>query len=137
MQCLRIILGISMWDIKRNTTIRKLARMPRMSTILSQRRLRLLGHLACIDDHCLPKKLLVSAPAGGSRAVGGQTLRWNDLISRDLRESGTLMKTSLFTFFFNLFIVFFSAHSCTCYSTLSFCFLNKPFFIFICILHLM
>ena len=59
-----------------------------MSTILSQRRLRLLGHLARMDDHRLPKKLLVSAPAGGSRAVGGQKLRWNDLISRDLRESG-------------------------------------------------
>ena len=29
-----------------------------------------------------------SCLSGGSRAVGGQKLRWNDLISRDLRESG-------------------------------------------------
>ena len=87
-QCLRIILGISMWDMKRNTTIRKLAILPRMSTILSLSRQRLLGLLARLDDHRLPKKLIVSAPAGGSRSVGGQNLRWNDLISKDLIESG-------------------------------------------------
>ena len=36
-------------------------------------------------DHCLSKQLLVSAMVGGQQAPGGQKLRWNDLVSRDLR----------------------------------------------------
>ena len=36
----------------------------------------------------LPKKLLVSAPYGGSRRAGGQKLRWNDLLSKDLKKCG-------------------------------------------------
>ena len=77
-----------MWDMERNTIIRKLAQLPRLYTILSQRKMRLLGHLVRMDDHRLPKELIVSAPAGGRRAVGGQKLRWDNLISRNLRERG-------------------------------------------------
>ena len=83
-RCLRIILGISIRDMKRNTTIRKLAKQQRISSILSQRRLRFLGHLSRMGDHRLPKQLLVSALVGGQRAPGGQKLRWNDLVSRYL-----------------------------------------------------
>ena len=71
---------------QRNTTMRKLAKQRRISSILSQHRLRLLGHLVRMNDSRLPKKLLVSAPAGGSRSAGGQRRRWNDIVSRDLRE---------------------------------------------------
>ena len=78
MRCLRIILGISLRENKRNTTIRKLARQQRLSSVLSQRRLRLLGHLSRMDDNRVPKQLLVCAPIGGSRTAGGQKLRWND-----------------------------------------------------------
>ena len=88
MRCLRIILRVSIWDKKRNTSIRKMAQQQRVSSIVSQRRLRLLGHIVRMDDHRLPKQLLVSAPYGGSRAVGGQKSRWNDLVQRDLRQCG-------------------------------------------------
>ena len=84
-RCLRIILGISIRDMKRNTTICKLVKQQRISSILSQRRLRFLGHLSRMGDHRLPKQLLVSALVGGQRAPGGQKLKWNDLVSRDLR----------------------------------------------------
>ena len=68
MRCLRMILR----DRKRNTTICKLAKQQRISSMLTQCRLRLLGHLAQMDDGCLPKQLLVNAPADGRHAVGGQ-----------------------------------------------------------------
>ena len=90
MRCLRIILGVSVRDMKRNTTIRKMAKQQRLSSVLMQRRLRLLGHLSRMDDNRLPKQLLVCAPVGGSRAVGGQKYRWNDLVTRDLTKCGML-----------------------------------------------
>ena len=85
-RCLRIILGISIRQKKRHTTIRKMAKQQRVSTILAQRRLRFLGHLSQMPDHRLPKQLLVSAPVGGKRVVGGQKRRWNDAIATDLNR---------------------------------------------------
>ena len=88
MRCLRIILSISVWDMKRHTTIRKLAHQHRLSSLLSSRHLRFLGHIVRMPDSRLPKQLLVCALTGGARSVGGQKCRWNDLIQRDLVRSG-------------------------------------------------
>ena len=88
MRCLRIILGISVWDMKRNTVIRKLAHQQRLSSLLSARRLRFLGHISRMPDSRIPKQLLVCAPIGGARSVGGQKCRWNDLAQRDLVRCG-------------------------------------------------
>ena len=87
-RCLRVILGISLWERKRSTTIRKIGRQQRVSASLMGRRLRFLGHLHRLPDHRLPKKLLVCAPVSGKRHAGGQKLRWNDLLVRDLRQCG-------------------------------------------------
>ena len=86
MRCLRAILGVSLWDRKRDTSIRKTAHLQRVSTMLIQRRLRLLGHITRMDKGRLPRKLLVCAPTQGRRSVGGQKKRWNDLVQRDLRS---------------------------------------------------
>ena len=88
MRCLRIILGISVRNMKRHTTICKLAHQHRLSSLLSSRRLRFLGHIARMPDSRLPKQLLVCALTGGARSAGGQKCRWNDLIQRDLVRSG-------------------------------------------------
>ena len=88
MKCLRIILRISVRDQQRNTSIRKKAKIPRLSTLLLQRRLRFLGHLIRLDDERLPKQLLVCTLSEGGRRPGGQKLRWNDLISQDLKRCG-------------------------------------------------
>ena len=88
MRCLRIILGVSILDKTCNTSIHKMAQQQQVSSMLSQRRLRLLGHVVHMDDHRLPKQLLVSVPYGGSWAVGVQKSRWNDLVQRDLRKCG-------------------------------------------------
>ena len=85
-RCLRIILGISVRQKKRHTTIRKMAKQQRISSILTQRRLRFLGHLSRMSEDRLPKQLLVSAPAGGKRTAGGQKRRWSDLVSNDLKQ---------------------------------------------------
>ena len=86
MSCSRIILRISLWNKQCNTTLRKLAKQHRASAILVQCRLRLLGHLTRMDNSCLPKKLLVFAPAGGNTCAGGHKCRWNDLVTRDLKD---------------------------------------------------
>ena len=88
MRCLCTILSISIRDNKRNTSIRKTARQQRVSTLLSQRRLRYAGHLARMDDSRLPRKLMVSALSSGKRTAGGQKCRWNDLLARDLKKIG-------------------------------------------------
>ena len=85
-RCLRIILGISVRQRKRHTTIRKMAKQQRISSILTQRRLRFLGHLSRMSEDRLPKQLLVSAPVGGKRTAGGQKRRWSDLVSNDLKQ---------------------------------------------------
>ena len=84
MHCLRIILGICIWDLQHNTTIHKLAHQQRLSSLLSAHHLCFLGHISRMPDSRLPKQLLVCAPIGGSRSVGGQKCHWNDLVQRDL-----------------------------------------------------
>ena len=85
-RCLRIILGISVREQKRHTTIRKMAKQQRISSILVQRRLRFLRHLSRMSNDRLSKQLLVSAPVGGKRTAGRQKRRWNDMVSSDLKE---------------------------------------------------
>ena len=86
MRCLRSILGVSLWDGQRDTSIRKFIRLQRISTMLTQRRLRLLGHITRMNEDRLPRKLLVCAPSQGRRSAGGQRMRWNDQVMRDLRS---------------------------------------------------
>ena len=83
MHCLRIILSISIWDNKCNTSIQKAAKQQRVSSFLSQCRLRFAGHLVRMSGNRLPRKLLVC-----SLPSGGQKCRWNDLLLRDLRKIG-------------------------------------------------
>ena len=87
-QCLRIILGFTVRQKKRHTTIRKMARQQRASSILVQRRLRFLGHLVRMPEERIPRQLLVYAPVGGKRAPGGQKRRWNDVVVEDLNQAG-------------------------------------------------
>ena len=86
MRCLHSILGVSLWDGQRDTIIRKSIRLQRISTMLTQRGLRLLGHITRMNEDRLPRKLLVCAPSQGRRSAGGQRMRWNDQVLRDLRS---------------------------------------------------
>ena len=86
MRCLRSILGVSLWDGQRDTSIRKSIRLQRISTMLTQRHLRLLGHITRMNEDRLPRKLLVCAPSQDRRSAGGQRMRWNDQVLRGLRS---------------------------------------------------
>ena len=49
-----------------------------VETIIKKRRLRLLGYLAGMESHCIPRQLL----QGRKRSVDGQKLRWVDFVMR-------------------------------------------------------
>ena len=72
---LRIILGVSVREKKRHTTMPKMRKQQRISSILSQCRLRFLWHLSRMPEDRLPRQLLVCAPADGKRSAGGQKRR--------------------------------------------------------------
>ena len=84
--CLWIILGVSVREKKHHTTMRKMAKQPRISSILSQRRLHFLGHLSRMLEDQLPRQLLVCAPVGDKHSAGGQKRRWNDVVASDLKQ---------------------------------------------------
>ena len=86
MRCLRIILGISVRQKQRNTDIRAKASIETVDTMIRKRRLRWLGHVARMEPHRIPRRLLVCKFIGGKRAVGGQKLRWVDFVMRDLKK---------------------------------------------------
>lgn len=43
----------------------------------------------------LPREFLVCRPDGGKWAVGGQKLRWNNGVSKDLKLCGLLVSAGL------------------------------------------
>ena len=88
MWCLRVILGVSRWDQKRDTELRLKAGIERVEVTVMRRRLRWLGHLECMDDTRLPKCLLVCRPQAGKRSAGGQKRHWNDVVLGDLKKCG-------------------------------------------------
>ena len=86
MRCVRVILGVTRWDQKRNTELRAAAGLERVEVMLMRRRLRWLGHVARMEETCIPKCLVVSKLARGKHSVGGQKRRWNDVIVCDLKK---------------------------------------------------
>ena len=86
--CLGVILGISVWNIKCNTTIRKLAHQQWLSSLLLPRHLHFFRHFSRMPDSQLPEQLLVCVPAQGARSADDQKCRWNDLVEQDLVKCG-------------------------------------------------
>ena len=56
-----------------------------MYSLLSQRRLRLLGHVRRMEDGRLPKYILYGQITSGARPVGRQALRFKDACKRDMK----------------------------------------------------
>ena len=76
MRCLRRILGINWQDHITNREVLSRAGVSSMYSLLSQRRLRWLGHLHRMDDGRLPKDILYGQLARGKRRPGGPRLRF-------------------------------------------------------------
>lgn len=86
MRCLRRLLGTTWQDHVTNEDILSQAGMPSMFAILTQRRLRWLGHVCRMDDGRIPKDVLYGELATGTRLTGRPTLRYKDVCKRDLKS---------------------------------------------------
>ena len=85
MRCLRRILGITWQDHVTNRDVLTRAQLTSMYGLLSQRRLRWAGHVRRMEDTRIPKELLFGILATGTRPVGRPTLRYKDVLKRDMK----------------------------------------------------
>ena len=88
LRCLRRLLGITWQDRVTNIDVLSRANLPSMFAILTQRRLRWLGHVTRMDDGRIPKDLLYGELATGTRPTGRPALRFKDVCKRDLKAGG-------------------------------------------------
>ena len=86
MRCLRRMCGISLRQRMTNVSVRSLCKIEAISTMVSYRRLRWLGHLARAEEERLPKQLLFgSIPSGQVHHKAGRPLKsWIDYVRDDL-----------------------------------------------------
>ena len=82
---LRKILGITWQDRVPNKDVLARAKIPSMFALLSQRRLRWLGHVVRMQDGRIPKDILYGELATGTRQTGRPFLRFKDVCKRDLK----------------------------------------------------
>lgn len=85
---LRKILGITWQDRVPNKNVLEKAGVPSMFALLTQRRLRWLGHVSRMQDGRIPKDMLYGELATGSRPAGRPVLRYKDVCKRDLKAGG-------------------------------------------------
>ena len=88
LRCLRRILGISWQDKIPNTEVLERAQSTSMFSMLSQRRLRWLGHVHRMDSSRLPRAVLYGELSTGSRPLGRPRLRFKDVCKRDMKQAG-------------------------------------------------
>ena len=88
LRCLRRLLGITWKDRVTNKDVLAQAGISSMFAMLTQRRLRWLGHVCRMDDGRIPKDVLYGELATGSRPTGRPALRYKDVCKRDLRAGG-------------------------------------------------
>ncbi|KAK4328590.1 hypothetical protein Pmani_001066 [Petrolisthes manimaculis] len=84
---LRRILGIRWQDKITNTVVLKRAKIPSLHMLLSQRRLRWLGHVHRMQDGRIPKDILYGEIAAGKRPAGRPSLRFKDVCKRDMKQT--------------------------------------------------
>ncbi|XP_076465981.1 uncharacterized protein LOC143297468 [Babylonia areolata] len=90
-QCVRIeyihheLLNIKWQDRTPDTEVLAKATLPSIFTILMQSQLRWAGHVACMPDHRLPKRLFYGELQQGKRSHGGQKKRFRDTLKISLK----------------------------------------------------
>ena len=86
MRCLRDIIGVTLWDKRRNVDILEETGQLPIEEQVRKKRLQWFGHLHVqrMPDHRPQKQLLKCRPKGKRRKPGGTSLRWVDAINRDL-----------------------------------------------------
>ena len=84
MCCLRCILGITWQDKVTNNAVLEKAGIPSLYTLLKQRHMRWLRHVARMEDGRIPKDLVYGELATGKRPTGRPHLRFKEICKRDL-----------------------------------------------------
>ena len=85
MRCLKRILGIKWDQFVTNTTVLEKCGMQTIFYMISERRLRWLGHVSRMSDGRIPKDILYGELAEGTRARGRPNLRFKDVCKRDMK----------------------------------------------------
>ena len=85
MRSLRRILGIKWDDYITNQTVLEMTNMHSMYYLLTERRLRWLGHTCRMPDGRIPKDILFGELAQGNRKRGRPHLRYKDVCKRDMK----------------------------------------------------
>ena len=88
LRCLRRILNISWQDKVTNTEVLERASSFSIYTLLSQRRLRWLGHVHRMPNGRIPKDMLYGELIIGTRTAGRPYLRYRDNCKRDMKMVG-------------------------------------------------
>ena len=84
MKCLRDIIGVTLWDQKRNEDIlAETGKMP-VEDQLKLKRLRWFGYLQRMPDHRPQRQVLKCHPQGKRRKPGGTPLHRTDIVNGDL-----------------------------------------------------
>lgn len=87
LRCLRRILRIQWQDKVPNTEVLERTGMNSMFSILSERRLRWLGHVRRMNPGHIPKDLLYGELAEGARLIGRPRLRYKDVCKKDMKTA--------------------------------------------------
>ena len=83
---LRRIMKIRWSDHVSNIEVLKRANMDSIESVLATSQLRWTGHVLRMREDRIPRMLLYGELENGSRRVGGQKLRYKDVIKRHLKE---------------------------------------------------
>ena len=84
MKCLREIVGVTLWDRRRNVDILEETGELPVEEQLRHKRLQWFGHLQRMPENRPQKQVLRCRPHGRKRKPGGTSQRWVDLVHKDL-----------------------------------------------------
>ena len=87
LRCLRRILGITWQDHTPNKDVLQRASSQSVFALLSQRRMRWLGHVYRMEDGRIPKDVLYGGFVNGIGPVGRPTLRYIDVCKHGWKAS--------------------------------------------------
>jgi hypothetical protein len=75
------------WRYRFNKELYDLFKEPRLSVVIRIARLRWAGHVARMDENCMPRRLMYVQPEE-LRKVGRPRARWEDEFGKDARMLG-------------------------------------------------
>uniref|UniRef100_A0A914US92 Endonuclease-reverse transcriptase n=2 Tax=Plectus sambesii TaxID=2011161 RepID=A0A914US92_9BILA len=86
-RCLRRIFRISYLEHKTNDKVLKRANAHQLEAIVTERRMRLAGHILRMNDNRHPKTAMRWTPRNGKRRVGAPRITWRRTFIKDLEDS--------------------------------------------------